>query len=185
MSVAASELTRADESTAAGIVRAALRLFRAKGFEGTSLREISEVLGVTKAAIYYHFPSKEAVLVAVVEPLLRKTDRILRTARAESWNPSDVLTAILDVMIEHRDVVVALGTDIGAQARLQSLGAGADQEDRLVALLGGDTEDLARRAAAVGAVGVLRNGLIAFGERLPEAKPHILACALGALGSCD
>lgn len=169
------------ESTGRAILRTALELFGAKGFEGTSLREIAEVLGVTKAAIYYHFSSKDAVLLALVEPLLGETDAILRVASRENWVPEKVLARLLDVMAEHRDVVVALGNDIGAQARLQALGASGDQEQRLIGLLGGQTSDLAERAAAVGAVGALRSGLIAFGDRLDAAKSHILASALGAL----
>ena len=38
------------------------------GYEATSLRQISERLGVTKAALYYHFQSKEQILQALLEP---------------------------------------------------------------------------------------------------------------------
>src|ERR1039457_770640 len=40
----------------------ALELFAEQGYEKTSLREIAERLGVTKAALYYHFKSKEAIV---------------------------------------------------------------------------------------------------------------------------
>ena len=43
----------------------ALDLFTEKGFDGTSLREIAERLGVTKAALYYHFASKDDILMAL------------------------------------------------------------------------------------------------------------------------
>ena len=43
----------------------ALDLFTEKGFDGTSLREIAEQLGVTKAALYYHFASKDDILMAL------------------------------------------------------------------------------------------------------------------------
>ena len=42
-----------------------LELFTQKGYDGTSLREIAEKLGVTKAAIYYHFASKDDILMAL------------------------------------------------------------------------------------------------------------------------
>ena len=43
----------------------ALDLFTEQGYDGTSLREIAEQLGVTKAALYYHFESKEDILMAL------------------------------------------------------------------------------------------------------------------------
>ncbi len=48
-------------------VAVALELFNDKGYEQTALREVAERLGITKAALYYHFPSKEALLAAVVD----------------------------------------------------------------------------------------------------------------------
>ncbi len=47
------------------ILDVALDLFTEQGYDGTSLREIAEQLGVTKAAIYYHFESKEDILMAL------------------------------------------------------------------------------------------------------------------------
>ena len=43
----------------------ALDLFTEQGFDGTSLRQIAEQLGVTKAALYYHFESKDDILLAL------------------------------------------------------------------------------------------------------------------------
>ena len=43
----------------------ALDLFTEQGYDGTSLRQIAEQLGVTKAALYYHFESKEDILMAL------------------------------------------------------------------------------------------------------------------------
>jgi AcrR family transcriptional regulator len=52
-------------STRDRILDVALDLFTEKGFDGTSLREIAERLGVTKAALYYHFASKDDILMAL------------------------------------------------------------------------------------------------------------------------
>ena len=49
----------------------AFRLFAAQGYEKTSLREIAEHLDVTKAAVYYHFRTKEEILVGAFEDLTR------------------------------------------------------------------------------------------------------------------
>ncbi|MFF4504987.1 TetR/AcrR family transcriptional regulator [Streptomyces sp. NPDC001401] len=47
----------------------ALELFAEQGYEKTSLREIAEHLDVTKAALYYHFKTKEEILVSIFEDL--------------------------------------------------------------------------------------------------------------------
>ncbi|CAM5575391.1 TetR/AcrR family transcriptional regulator [Streptomyces griseorubiginosus] len=47
----------------------ALELFAEQGYEKTSLREIAEHLDVTKAALYYHFKTKEEILVSVYDDL--------------------------------------------------------------------------------------------------------------------
>ncbi|MFF2791068.1 TetR/AcrR family transcriptional regulator [Streptomyces sp. NPDC058049] len=46
--------------------RVALRLFAEHGYEGTSLRMIAERLDITKAALYYHYKSKDEILAAVL-----------------------------------------------------------------------------------------------------------------------
>ena len=52
-------------STRERILDVALDLFIEKGFDRTSLREIAEKLDVTKAALYYHFASKDDILMAL------------------------------------------------------------------------------------------------------------------------
>ncbi|MEU7401893.1 TetR/AcrR family transcriptional regulator [Streptomyces sp. NPDC044948] len=47
----------------------ALELFAERGYEKTSLREIAERLDVTKAALYYHFKTKEEIIVSAFEDL--------------------------------------------------------------------------------------------------------------------
>jgi len=51
----------------AQIIRAATELFAKAGYVGTSLRDVAEQCGMTKAALYYHYPDKESLLKAVVE----------------------------------------------------------------------------------------------------------------------
>jgi len=52
-------------STRERILDVALDLFIEKGYDRTSLREIAEPLGFSKAALYYHFASKEDILMAL------------------------------------------------------------------------------------------------------------------------
>ena len=58
-------LVDAKNDTRQRILDVALDLFTEQGYDGTSLREIAEQLGVTKAALYYHFESKEDILMAL------------------------------------------------------------------------------------------------------------------------
>jgi AcrR family transcriptional regulator len=52
-------------------IASAERLFLQYGYSGTSISMIAEALGVTKAALYYHFPDKEALFLAVFDEYLR------------------------------------------------------------------------------------------------------------------
>jgi TetR/AcrR family transcriptional regulator len=61
--VAPAEL---DEQTRARLLRAAVSVFDRKGYAAASVREIVEMAGVTKPALYYHFGSKEGALTAVL-----------------------------------------------------------------------------------------------------------------------
>lgn len=55
----------------------ALELFAEQGYEKTSLREIAEKLDVTKAALYYHFKTKEDILVSIFEDLNRPVEELI------------------------------------------------------------------------------------------------------------
>jgi AcrR family transcriptional regulator len=50
------------------ILAVASELFTEQGYEGTSLREIADRLDITKAALYYHFRSKDEILETLLEP---------------------------------------------------------------------------------------------------------------------
>jgi AcrR family transcriptional regulator len=62
--------------TRARILVAARALFADRGYAGTSMRDLAEELGMTKAALYYHFPGKAQILMALVEPLLDELEAI-------------------------------------------------------------------------------------------------------------
>ncbi|MER5489507.1 helix-turn-helix domain-containing protein [Streptomyces sp. NPDC002812] len=61
----------------------ALALFAEQGYEKTSLREIAERLGVTKAALYYHFKSKEEIIVSLFEDLTRPLGELVEWGRQQ------------------------------------------------------------------------------------------------------
>jgi AcrR family transcriptional regulator len=55
----------------------ALELFAEQGYDKTSLREIAERLGVTKAALYYHFKSKEDIVASLFEDVQQEIEKII------------------------------------------------------------------------------------------------------------
>ncbi|WP_225837620.1 TetR/AcrR family transcriptional regulator [Streptomyces sp. NK08204] len=61
----------------------ALELFAEQGYEKTSLREIAERLDVTKAALYYHFKTKEEIVVSLFEDLTVPIDAVIEWGRQQ------------------------------------------------------------------------------------------------------
>ncbi|MET7678900.1 TetR/AcrR family transcriptional regulator [Streptomyces sp. NPDC005423] len=59
----------------------ALELFAGQGYEKTSLREIAEHLDVTKAALYYHFKTKEEILVSAFDDLTQPIEDLIEWGR--------------------------------------------------------------------------------------------------------
>lgn len=80
----AARATRKDairEAKRTIILEAALEIFERDGLEGASMRAIGEAAGYTAAAIYFHFPSKEAIYS---ELLSRSLDRLISQVNAAS-----------------------------------------------------------------------------------------------------
>ena len=170
------------------ILSTALALFLAQGYEATSLREIAECLDITKAALYYHFPAKEQLVVELTRPFLNQLADLIATARAEDpQRRSDgrlaLLTAYLDVLISHGRVISLLTQnpatqnhpDVGLRARnlVESFTAEIAGPDA-------GAEDKVRVACAIGGINAVASGLVADPAR---AKRVILGAALAALDS--
>jgi AcrR family transcriptional regulator len=79
------------------ILRAALDVFSARGYRGGSLTIIAETAGLTRAGVLHHFPSKEAVLLALLE---------LRDAELEVATPQSGRT-LLELLAELDQLVAA------------------------------------------------------------------------------
>ncbi|AGS70983.1 TetR/AcrR family transcriptional regulator [Streptomyces collinus] len=61
----------------------ALELFAEQGYEKTSLREIAERLDVTKAALYYHFKTKEEIIVSLFADLTQPIEDLIEWGRSQ------------------------------------------------------------------------------------------------------
>jgi AcrR family transcriptional regulator len=89
----------------ARIVDAAVHLFAEHGVGGTSLQMIADAIGVTKAAVYHQFKTKEEIVVAAAEAELARTEAAIDAAEAEPSREEAreaLLTHIVDLAVERR-----------------------------------------------------------------------------------
>ncbi|MGH9016899.1 MAG: TetR/AcrR family transcriptional regulator [Acidimicrobiales bacterium] len=96
------------------ITAAAVELFSEYGVSGTSLQMIADAVGVTKAAIYHQFPTKEEIVVAAVEAELAGFEPALEAAEGGAPGPRALevlLTQVIDLAVERRRMVVTLQHD--------------------------------------------------------------------------
>jgi AcrR family transcriptional regulator len=82
------------------ILDVALDLFIAQGYDGTSLREIAQRLGFTKAALYYHFTSKDDILMAL-HMRLHEFGRDALAAMGDEPVTLQTWGRLLDELIDH------------------------------------------------------------------------------------
>jgi len=75
---------------------AAAKLFSTRGYVDTGIDDIGEAVGVTGPAVYRHFESKEALLVAVLDRAVEHSTAIVPRVRAEAASPDDALTRLVD-----------------------------------------------------------------------------------------
>lgn len=71
------------------LIDIACRLFAQRGYEGTSLRDIAEEAKITKAALYYHFPNKEALYERIVLESMQALVDSVREAMSQGATPVD------------------------------------------------------------------------------------------------
>lgn len=169
------------------VLDAALDLFSEHGFEGTSLQDIADRLGVTKAAVYYHFHTKDDLLLALVEPafdeilaLAGEADSALRPQRGGGAG----VARYVDYLLRHRRVAAYLTRDATAMSRPGLVEKGARMRGQVEAmLLGGDGAALGTVWGAA-TLQALAGALIAappdvseewLREELTELGAHLLA----------
>ncbi|SFQ36069.1 DNA-binding transcriptional regulator, AcrR family [Amycolatopsis arida] len=140
------------EGTRARLLATALRLFTEHGVEGTSLQMIADALGVTKAAVYYHFKAKDEITAAVTEPALRELETIVADAEAQRRRGAQVdhlLAGFVDLIVRHRALVALFSSDPGvARAIEHAAGDFEGLKERLVSVLVGPEPELRTTVAA-------------------------------------
>ncbi len=87
------------------ILEVSAELFAEQGYDATSLREIADRMGFTKAALYYHFQSTDDIVKALVDPAFEILDELLvrleRATGVEDW--ADALEWVVTQFFEKLD----------------------------------------------------------------------------------
>lgn len=155
------ERTAGKKETRERLLDVALELFGDKGYAETSLREIAAELGVSKAALYYHFESKADILMA----LHMRMHAISRRALAElQGHERDVgrwrsaLNQFVEEMLSNRKLFEVHARNHGALEELhhndpEHATAHDDMESRFLAMMADSAMPLETRARIAGAVG--------------------------------
>jgi AcrR family transcriptional regulator len=163
--------------TRARIQQVALELFAEQGYEKTSLREIAERLDVTKAALYYHFKSKEDIVRSLVEDYFGQLDDLIAWAKTQprtAQTRGEILGRYVRIVADGHDVFRMLHHN---QAAVNSLAGAKERGDlfreRMTGLIevltepGADMEERLRAAMALGGVSV---GWMFFADQVDDRK---------------
>ncbi len=151
------------EDTRTRLLHTALRLFTEHGVEGTSLQMIADALGVTKAAVYYHFKTKAEITEAVAEPGLRELRGIVDDARAQRTRGAQIdhlLDGFVDLVVRHRALVALFSSDPGLARAIEKTIHSPEgfKHDLLEILVGPDPDVTAMVTAQVLLAGVALAG---------------------------
>jgi AcrR family transcriptional regulator len=142
------------------ILAVALRLFAERGYANTSLREIAEQLDVTKAALYFHYKTKEDIVTGILRGYLDGLDGLL-----DDSDPRPTTQAGRERLLRRlADHQAAWGVDLTRLVRqnyteISNLPVGADLRTshlRLLDALAGPNSTLLSRTRARTAVAALQ-----------------------------
>ena len=166
--------------TRARILDVALELFGKQGYAGTAVSDIAKRLGITKAALYYHFAAKADILEALTAEPMAGYAALAESAAGKET--AELLREIADVTADLYAVSRLLDDDPSVRQAMRDRETPRVHEINaaLTAALGGDVRAHAAYAA-------IKNGTLAVmaarGKRpTPEERAELVAAALRALG---
>jgi AcrR family transcriptional regulator len=138
------------------ILDTALRLFAEQGYAGTSIRDIADALDLTKAAVHYHFPSKEGIVEALVAPFVTGLGALADSVWPGPADVDTVLRGLGDLLADVSPLLSVLSADPSVAAALHGKVAqdGREIGERLASALvgpGASTERLMRAHGALAA----------------------------------
>ena len=170
-------------STRERILDVALDLFTDQGFDGTSMREIAERLGISKPAIYYHFASKEEILMALHMRLHEFGKAALarlagQPVTLQVWG--GLLDEVLDQMLAQRKIFLLHERNQAALEKLHRKDHDDEHEDiqqRFRQALADPSLSLRDRVRMACSLGAVLGGLLMAGD----AFDNVSSGELGSL----
>jgi len=141
------------------ILVAALDLFADHGVSGTSLQMMADALGVTKAAVYHQFKTKDEIIIAVTEMQLARMEETVQDAEADEDRPQArelLLNRVIEMAVDQRRMVSVMQSDpVIIRFLAEHKPFQAFLERLYAALIGDDTgpETLVQAAMLSGAIG--------------------------------
>lgn len=163
----------------------ALELFTEKGYAETSLREIAAELGVSKAALYYHFESKADILMALHMRMHEVSKRALAEIEVHErdlgrWRSA--LDKFVDDMLANRKLFELHTRNRGALEDLHNdrehASAHDDMEGRFLAMMADPALPLETRARIAGAVGATTFLTMTLSQTTPDVPRDEFAAIL-------
>jgi AcrR family transcriptional regulator len=170
--------------TKALIQQVALELFIEQGFTATSLQQIADRIGVTKAALYYHFPSKAELARSIFVPWKEDLDAFLDEAELHPERPRrEIIGEAFDVLVRHRGAFTAMMTDGSIIRHVDLIAWTAEWATRLQGLFVGSDPTIYQQTRVAIAFGGLNDAVFLLGQ-LPEeeVRPAAIDAVCGALG---
>jgi AcrR family transcriptional regulator len=134
------------ERTRQQILETARRLFTEIGYDATSLQMIADEMGLTKAAVYYHFRAKDEILHAAMRPGIERLKSLLDEAAAMRGRRARIehlVTGFVDHLVGNRHYAVMAATD--PAAKRDKMNESGTLRDCALALLFGDNPTGAER----------------------------------------
>jgi AcrR family transcriptional regulator len=171
--------------TRAKIQQVAVELFTEHGYEGTSLREIAERLDVTKAALYYHFKSKEDIILSLVEDYQAQMDELIAWAGTQPRTPRarrEILDRYMHIVAERDQVFRMLHQNQAVLSTMASQVKALKTAPRMLAdQLCGPEAPLRERIRAMMTLGAISVGWMVFTEQVPDrSELSDIVCDLAA-----
>lgn len=171
----------------ARLLEAATDLFFERGVGGTSLQAIADRLGVTKAAVYHHFTTKDEIVLAVAERIIVRLEAIADMAdsiadRDDAF--STTIAGLADLVVSERGLAAVFRTDPAMAHILDNHEPYLRQIARLDTVLLGPSPSVERRIAlAFAGGGVMSLGWNRSLDGVPDdvLRPTIAAAMARAL----
>lgn len=167
------------------ILAVANELFTEQGYEGTSLREIADRLDITKAALYYHFRSKDEILQTLLEPFDVVINELLvrleATGDVDGW--ADALTWVVGQVFDYLDFfrLIDRNRHVVELMLAEAKHDHAEMHARVEAAAHAAASSVAQEVRMVAALGAVT----AFDDWAPtllkDADPRVLQAELSAV----